>query len=202
MSTSTTWTATATSPRPHASTGTGAQYRAEATYWDLDRDGFVSDDERDEDADGLNNYYEVNGPMTAGWWKACYPKDGEYPIKYAGTKAYDADSDGDGILDGADDQDFDDVPNIMELSRNMAGNVADQRAPAASAAPGLRPLRTRRYVNPFNPCLPDVHSRTCPRHPVIGQAWAPFIADWEPVIAYLSRLDCCEGPASCGPFRV
>ena len=60
--------------------------------------------------------------MTSGWWTGCYPKDGEYPIKYAGTKAYDADSDGDGILDGADDQDFDDVPNIMELSRNMAGN--------------------------------------------------------------------------------
>ena len=117
------------------------QERAEATYWDLDADGYVSDDERDEDADGLNNYYEVGGPMTAGLWNGCYPSEGEYPIKYAGTKAYDADSDGDGILDGADDQDFDDVPNIMELSRNMAGNVA---------ATG----RLRRRRRPYDPAIP------------------------------------------------
>ena len=70
--------------------------------------------------------------MTSGWWAACYTSEGEYPIKYAGTKAFDADSDGDGILDGADDQDFDDVPNIMELSRNMAGNMEIQAAAAGS----------------------------------------------------------------------
>ena len=94
-----------------------------ATYWDLDADGYVSDDERDEDADGLTNYDETTDrcPPTGG--RSCYTAEGAYPIKYAGTKAIDADSDGDGILDGADDQDFDDVPNIMELSRNMAGNT-------------------------------------------------------------------------------
>ena len=32
---------------------TGDQDTAERTYWDLDGDGYVSDDERDEDADGL-----------------------------------------------------------------------------------------------------------------------------------------------------
>ena len=31
-----------------------------------------------------------------------------------------ADTDGDGVRDGADDQDHDDIPNIMELSRNAA----------------------------------------------------------------------------------
>ena len=29
--------------------------RSERDYWDFDDDGFVSDDERDEDADGLTN---------------------------------------------------------------------------------------------------------------------------------------------------
>jgi hypothetical protein len=168
--------------RKYDSPPTGAQRRAELTYWDLDRDGKVSDDERDEDADGLTNYDEVNGPLTSGWWKGCYPEDGEYPIPYVGTKAYDADSDGDGILDGADDQDFDDIPNIMELSRNMAGDwalngVCGGQGTYDAAAPD------KAYVNPFNPCLPDVRSRTCQRHPVIGGAgYAPYIYNWEPKI--------------------
>ena len=34
---------------------------------------------------------------------------------YAGTDLVDADTDGDGVRDGADDQDHDDIPNIMEL---------------------------------------------------------------------------------------
>ena len=80
--------------------------------------------------------------MTPGCWKACYPTEGAYPIKYAGTKAFDADSDGDGILDGADDQDFDDVPNIMELSRNMAGNVPRRRAAATPALDPATPPTT------------------------------------------------------------
>ncbi|WP_084285529.1 IPT/TIG domain-containing protein [Solirubrobacter soli] len=160
---------------------TGNQERAELTYWDLDFDGKVSDDERDEDADGLTNYDEVNGPMTAGWWKACYPEDGEYPIPYVGTKAYDADSDGDGILDGADDQDFDDIPNIMELSRNMAGNwPRNGNCGGRAVSDPAAPFKT--YVNPFNPCLPDIYSRTCQRHPSMSAAYAPFIDQWEPKI--------------------
>ncbi len=122
---------------------TGDQKRAERTYWDLDFDTYVSDDERDEDADGLNNYYEVSGgPMSPEFWTGCYSKEGAYPIKYVGTKAYDADSDGDGILDGVDDQDFDDVPNIMELSRNMAGDWPK----AGECDPGSR--RTTRRSRP------------------------------------------------------
>jgi hypothetical protein len=157
------------------------QYQAEQTYWDFDSDGLVSDDERDEDGDGLANYHETSGPMTSGWWAACYNGEGEYPIKYAGTKAYDADSDGDGILDGADDQDFDDVPNIMELSRNMAGAVPIQAGCGGtggynSAAPATT------WVNPFNPCLPDMLSRTCQRHPVMNAPYAPFAASWIPLV--------------------
>jgi IPT/TIG domain len=159
----------------------GEQWRAELTYWDLDRDGKVSDDERDEDADGLTNYDEVLGPLTSGWWKACYPEDGEYPIPYVGTKAYDADSDGDGILDGADDQDFDDIPNIMELSRNMAGNWPLNGGCAGKAVyDPAAPFKT--YVNPFNPCLPDPGSRTCQRHPMMAAPYAPFVDNWQPKI--------------------
>ncbi|RKQ86944.1 IPT/TIG domain-containing protein [Solirubrobacter pauli] len=160
---------------------TNNQRRAERTYWDLDADGFVSDDERDEDADGLNNYYEVSGgPMSPEFWRTCYSKEGEYPIKYAGTKAHDADSDGDGILDGADDQDFDDVPNIMELSRNLAGDWPL----AGYCDPGVTPydssIPRKALVNPFNPCLPDINSRTCQRHPVITDKYPPFDPNWQP----------------------
>jgi hypothetical protein len=159
----------------------GAQTRAELTYWDLDRDTYVSDDERDEDADGLTNYDEVSGPMSAGWWKACYPEEGEYPIPYVGTQPYDADSDGDGILDGADDQDFDDIANIMELSRNMAGDVPRNGSCAgAGTFNAAAPWKT--YVNPFNPCLPDQSSRTCQRHPMMAAPYAPFIANWKPIV--------------------
>ena len=52
-------------PRPH--------------YWDLDGDGYVSDDERDEDADGLTNYDEVTGPMTAGLVEGLLPERGRLP---------------------------------------------------------------------------------------------------------------------------
>jgi hypothetical protein len=166
---------------------TGNQVRAELTYWDLDFDNYVSDDERDEDADGLTNYDEAIGPMSADWWSACYSEEAPYPIKYAGTEPFDGDSDGDGILDGADDQDFDDVPNIMELSRNMAGNF-----PFATGANGCNTgsavfnpaiwSNRQALVNPFNPCLPDRNSRTCPRHPTIGEVYPPFDPEWNPFV--------------------
>ena len=57
---------------------------------------------------------------AAYWWTDCYTGETPYPIAYAGTDLADPDSDGDGVRDGADDQDHDDIPNIMELSRNMA----------------------------------------------------------------------------------
>ena len=122
-----------------------------------------------------------------------------YPITYAGTKAFDADSDGDGVLDGADDQDFDDVPNIMELSRSMAGDRAIQalRRPAVPRPDVGAPATT--WVNPFNPCLPDANSRTCMRHPVIGVPFPPFDADWKRVRPELATR---RPVLSQGPHRV
>jgi hypothetical protein len=149
---------------------------------------YVSDDERDEDVDGLSNFDENTGRMAASWWAACYSDEKPYPITFSATKPFDADTDGDGVLDGADDQDFDDIPNIMELSRNDAsGGLGVQGqlcAPASGAVGYANPMSMipRPWVNPYNPCLPDRNSRSCPLHPLIGQAYPPFINDWKPYI--------------------
>jgi hypothetical protein len=175
----------------------------ESFIYDRDSDTFISDDERDEDADGLTNIDELRGPMTAGYWKNCYSGVGErpYPVEYAGTDLVDRDSDDDGIIDGADDQDHDDIPNIMELSRNMASGHVDWDAhdgqctidssiplelpdgPDADDKPDLlENWHAADYgrVNPFNPCLPYKWSRTCARGVEFGAGFAPFdkSTDW------------------------
>ncbi len=169
----------------------------EATIYDKDSDGFLSDDERDEDADGLTNLDELRGRMSSAQWAKCYASVNEkpYPVEYAGTDLVDRDSDGDGVIDGADDQDHDDIPNIMELSRNMASGEADWDAhdgtcvisdaivlegpdgPDADSNPDpLEDYHADVYgrVNPFNPCLPYTWSRTCARGVEFGAEFAPF----------------------------
>jgi hypothetical protein len=160
---------------------------------DRDRDSWLSDDERDEDADGLTNFDETHGCMNPELWKALYKKETPYPIAYAGTNVADDDSDGDGVLDGADDQDHDDVPNMMECSRKRAAGVTtfDKQTSDSgdgSVVPVGPPAHDPKgFVNPFNPCLPlpgkyvedsGNHipgSRTCPLYiPVGDNAWAPF----------------------------
>lgn len=111
--------------------------------------GPVDDDVRDADGDALINWQESNGAMVSGWWEAIY-KEAPYAETYAGTSAIDPDSDGDGVLDGADDQDFDGWSNVSELSRGLY------------------------RVQPFNPCLPDYDSPTCTKHPLIGSTYPPF----------------------------
>jgi hypothetical protein len=147
---------------------------SERNYLDTSNDNWLSDDERDEDADGLSNYEESSGRMASvGWWTSKYTREGPYRLDYAGTRANDEDSDGDGIRDGADDQDHDDIPNLMELSRRQAtGRPLDD--PLTDKAAG-NPEPARGRVNPFNPCLPDRNSRTCPTYiPFGGTTWAPF----------------------------
>lgn len=91
--------------------------------------GELSDDERDFDRDGLANIYEYRAPDFEPW-SPNFPSV-ERP------NFLDPDSDGDGELDGSDDQDHDDVSNIDELIR---GTWA------------------------MNPCDPyNGDSRTCPR---------------------------------------
>ena len=99
-----------------------------AAVWnDWDGDGVLSDDERDFDNDGLSNVYEYRAPDFQPWEPA-----------FPGTlrpDMFDPDGDGDGLLDGWDDQDHDDISNIDELK---AGTWL------------------------MNPCDPVI-SRTCPR---------------------------------------
>jgi hypothetical protein len=152
----------------------------ESHWLDLDGDAYLSDDERDEDADGLTNYAEAHGPLMSGdYWVGHYPREKPFRISYAGTDLADPDTDGDDVRDGADDQDHDDVPNLVEVSRNMAtGRPFDNPKTAKDATVNAYgdPLALPEYgrVNPFNPCLPNPNSRTCPRYLPFGITWAPF----------------------------
>ena len=91
--------------------------------------GELSDDERDFDGDGLGNVLE----MSSFYFK---PWEGFFPGVIR-PEFLDRDTDGDGLRDGDDDQDHDDVANIDEF---IAGTWA------------------------MNPCDPlGRESRTCPR---------------------------------------
>jgi hypothetical protein len=128
--------------------------------------GCLSDDERDEDGDGLSNNEELNrGTSAAGFWKTIFPNETNFRVNYAGTNWLDGDTDGDGIVDGLDDQDFDDFLNIEELRRGRQ-SVDDQ-----SVSTGIT---TGLWVDAFNPCLPWPDSRTCPRYVPPTGAWTPF----------------------------
>jgi hypothetical protein len=155
---------------------------AEENYYDQNGDGWLSDDERDEDADGLNNYQETHGWGQPELWQGVYSRETPFRIKYAGTSPVDSDSDGDGLVDGADDQDHDDYPNIVELSRLAIGwshgRTLDPKDLAVASG-----VSTPSYgrVNPFNPCLPYILARTCPTYIPVSGAWAPFDGPpWEP----------------------
>src|SRR3712207_6600640 len=69
----------------------------DSMYFDHDGDGFLSDAERDEDADGLTNFQETKECMSPDFWRGVYNKETPYPIPYGGTDLADEDSDGDGV---------------------------------------------------------------------------------------------------------
>ena len=161
---------------------------AERLYYDFDHNGVLSDDERDEDGDGLTNWMEAHGYMTPDWWVAIYAKEKAFTISYAGTEIDDPDSDGDGLVDGADDQDHDDVPNVRDFSRQLVAGEVNDGTPW-TVADGGRPAWNRMgdspegmgssepargWVHPFNPCLPNPDSRTCPRYIPAKDPYPPF----------------------------
>jgi hypothetical protein len=155
------------------------QYYFNHGFATLGGDTYLDDSERDEDGDGLSNFDETKGCMNRSLWDNLYRDEAPYPLEYPGTDLDNADSDGDGVLDGADDQDHDDVPNIVECSRQLAaaapggGAVTRDPRPTSLAAPTGRPAQG--WVNPYNPCLPHAESRTCLTYiDVTGSAFAPF----------------------------
>ena len=140
-------------------------------------DGYLSDDERDEDGDGLSNYFEATGSLEApSYWSAVYPGEPAFNIDFAGTQVDEPDSDGDGVLDGADDQDHDGYPNVVEASRKRIAETPLNSHAHATQADVFPQAAARPWgrVNPFNPCLPDTESPTCPTYLPADDVWAPF----------------------------
>ncbi len=156
----------------------GGAWAAETTYYDTNNDGRLSDEERDEDADGLSNFDETRGCMgSQDYWTKLYEKETKYYLAYAGTRLDEADTDGDGVRDGADDIDHDDLPNLMECSRTMATTLALDPRPAIADPPANRMTTyINGFINPFNPCLPSPTSRSCNSHPSLDGGWAPYVS--------------------------
>ncbi|MGB2711039.1 MAG: hypothetical protein WBC33_05935 [Conexibacter sp.] len=119
-------------------------------WQDLNDDGFLTDDEKDVDGDGLTNWDEAHGRMSPGWWAAVWDTEKPYTVSFLQTVWLDRDSDGDGQLDGLDDVDHDGWANQDEVTRGPY------------------------WVQPFNPCLPDPESRACALHPPVKDPYPPF----------------------------
>jgi len=162
------------------STPNGDAWAAETTYYDVGDDDRLSDDERDEDADGLSNFDETRGCTgSQEYWTKLYEKETKYYLAYAGTRLDDPDTDGDGVRDGADDIDHDDLPNMMECSRTMVTTLDRDPRPAIGDPPASRmTVMSERigFVSPFNPCLPSRRSRSCNNYVSLDGGWAPYAA--------------------------
>lgn len=136
-------------------------------------DGCLNDGERDEDGDFLSNFDEVAGELTGPGYLATLTEEPAFPVPFAATDFLTADSDGDGRVDGKDDQDNDDFWNVEEL-------VAF-RGPSSASPDGDSLDRSGLWVHVYNPCLPAIYSRTCPTGiPLTGSVWRPFSRDEDP----------------------
>jgi len=147
---------------------------------DLNGNGFLSDDERDADLDGLSNIVELHRGGIESWWKDVQ-EETRYTLRPFGViDPTRWDSDGDGVSDGAGDQDVDGFSNFteMQLERGATDTVHT----------------TKYIVDPFNPCMPNPHADTCSRYlPFGSDAWRPF-ADDEPDALIGDVLPFLNGP--------
>jgi hypothetical protein len=149
----------------------------------------IEDDEKDADQDGLNNWSEFNGWMQQSWWRGVYPGEKPYPLRgFQDLDPFEPDVDGDGCLDGLDDQDADDWANWTEHGQHATTwfDGATQRKQFASigdfpswngwandALTGPLPFA----AHPFNPCLPETTSRTCSKY--VTPTYPPFSPDYQ-----------------------
>ncbi len=147
-------------------TSSNPEYR---DYLDLDGNGYLTDDERDADGDGLSNFSELRAQMVQGHYPAGKECGYEYkpflPRNFAGVDFLEADGDGDGISDGNDDQDNDGVSNVDESLPPYDSPGHPVYEPCGKI--GLLPVDRARdgslqRRHPFNPCLP-YRSETCAR---------------------------------------
>ncbi|HEX8075260.1 MAG TPA: hypothetical protein VF545_09790 [Thermoleophilaceae bacterium] len=150
--------------------------------------GVLSDDERDADGDKLGNWDERYGRMVQKWWDARFdgsngrPVETAYVETFPGVSMVDPDSDGDGVLDGADDQDHDGLSNGFEVSRpwswiytyvssGHSGPAPEDYQNYVDGEPGPLPVGVGpnpwARTQPYNPCKP-LFSKTCHLHPPFG----------------------------------
>ena len=165
-------------------------------YLDTDGDGRLTDDERDVDGDGLRNIDESHnrGAFDENDAPSGFPgsdifllmRIGHYAALPSPCEAYeykpalprpmlqpdylDWDSDGDGVWDGNDDQDNDEVSNVDETKGpyiRCGDNPLTPEAEPGSVAPlpvdGARNPGASVLRAPYNPCLP-YRSNTCGRY--------------------------------------
>jgi hypothetical protein len=148
---------------------------------DLSHDGNLTDDERDADGDGLSNIVEYSYTGTQNWWKNGPYKDEKpyYWRTFGDPSPVNPDSDGDGVLDGADDQDVDGYDNYTEMELERSGS-------------GL-------FVEPYNPCLPDPYALTCSRYVPLdaGSVYPPF--DDKSYTAYVNSKVPLSWPSATTP---
>jgi hypothetical protein len=133
----------------------------------------LRDGDKDVDNDGLTNFQETTGPMKIDWWTAVYdgvnePKETVYPDaarRFAEPSFVDPDTDGDGVLDGYDDQDHDGYPNWFEVTRPLdwKSTYTSTKFPWHTGT-HENPLAR---VQPFNPCKP-ITSPACHNPAPIG----------------------------------
>src|SRR5438128_74529 len=126
-------------------------------YMDMDGNGVLSDDERDADGDHLGNWDEKYGRMTQNWWDKAYSgahgskKETRYVNEFPGVSMTDPDSDGDGVPDGADDQDHDGLSNSFEISRPPFWDwTYVSVGPAPNTHDGVLTPLEQTYVDAYN----------------------------------------------------
>jgi hypothetical protein len=157
--------------------------------------GTTSDADRDVDNDGLSNWTEAVGTLSSpNWWNtyinsvgvkcdSSYIESNYAGPAYLGLDFTDPDTDGDGLIDGADDVDHDGYTNLQESTRpglfdspttNWCTTYRSKWSMDGTHGHpnGSDPLAR---MQPFNPCKPT-YSSYCHKPAPLGAY--PGSEDW------------------------